>query len=132
MRYVRGSHRWPSFFKPNAFAGRTSLDQLGLAADDEDQVPLPDIEGNPEGYDIVTHPSEPGDVIVHHSRLVHGSGPYYTSDVRRRAVWLRFAGDDVTWWFHRSAPPQPHHVHALCDGDPVDCDQFPVVWRAGA
>jgi len=130
MQYVRGSHRWPSFFKPNGFANQTPLDAYGLAEADEQQIPLPDIEGEREKYDIVTHPSEPGDVIVHHSRLVHGSGPNYSSDRRRRAVSLRYAGDDVRYWFHRSAPPQPHHVHSLRDGDPIECAQFPLVWDA--
>ena len=73
---------------------------------------------------------EPGDVIVHHSRLIHGSGPNYTTNVPRRAASLRYAGDDVTYFFQRSAPPQPHHQHSLKDGDVIDCEQFPVVWRA--
>jgi ectoine hydroxylase-related dioxygenase (phytanoyl-CoA dioxygenase family) len=130
MQYVRGSHRWPSFFKPNAFVTQSTLATFGVAQDAEEQSPLPDIEGHRDAYDIVTYPSEPGDVIVHHSRLVHGSGPNYTTDQRRRAVSMRYAGDDVTYWFHKSAPPQPHHRHTLRDGDPIDSEQFPVVWRA--
>ncbi|MEJ2088659.1 MAG: phytanoyl-CoA dioxygenase family protein [Gammaproteobacteria bacterium] len=131
MQYVRGSHRWPSFFKPNAFVTQSTLDSVGVAEVEEEQEPLPDIEGHRDQYDIIVHPSEPGDVIVHHSRLVHGSGPNYTMDSPRRAVSLRYAGDDVTYWFHKSAPPQPHHRHGLRNGDPIDCDQFPVVWRVG-
>ena len=131
MQYVRGSHRWPSFFKPNSFVTQAPLDVLGVTEAEEQQVPLPDIEGHRQDYDIVTHPSEPGDVIVHHSRLVHGSGPNFTA-ASRRAVSLRYAGDDVTYRFHRSAPPQPHHRHTLKDGDAIDCEQFPQVWRAGA
>lgn len=128
MEYVRGSHRWPGFFKPNAFISQQSLTSLGLAEDDDQQLPLPDIEGHRDEYDIVRYPSKPGDVIVHHSRLIHGAGPNYT-DHHRRAVSLRYAGDDVRYRFHRSAPPQPHHRHSLVDGDAIDCDQFPVVWR---
>lgn len=130
MQYVRGSHRWPSFFKPNAFVSQMTLDTAGMSGSEDHQQPLPDIEGHREDYDIVTHTSEPGDVIVHHSRLIHGSGPNYRADTPRRAVSLRYTGDDVTYWFHRSAPPQPHHRHALQDGDPIDCEQFPLVWRA--
>jgi len=44
-------------------------------------------EGNSEAYDIVTCSSNPGDVIVHHSRLVHGSGPNYTTE--RRRLWRK-------------------------------------------
>jgi ectoine hydroxylase-related dioxygenase (phytanoyl-CoA dioxygenase family) len=128
MRYVRGSHRWPQRFRPNAFASQVSLGALGLAQDAELE-PLPDIEGDPQAYDIVTYPSNPGDVIVHHSRLVHGSGPNYTTDRRRRATSVRYAGDDVRYAFRKSAPPQPHHRHSLKDGDRLAGEQFPVVWR---
>jgi ectoine hydroxylase-related dioxygenase (phytanoyl-CoA dioxygenase family) len=102
---------------------------MGPDLDDEAQVHLPDIEGNEGDYDIVTYPSRPGDVIVHHSNLIHGSRPNYLTDRTRRAVSFRYAGDDVTYHFHKSAPPQPHQKHALKDGDILDCDQFPVVWR---
>ena len=130
MRYVRGSHRWGTFFKANVFVSQTSIgDLMPEACDEENQVQLPDIEGNPDQYDILTHPSEPGDVIVHHSNLIHGSGPNYRGDVTRRAVSFRYAGDDVRYRFHRSAPPQPHHTYELKDGDRIDSEQFPVVWR---
>ena len=131
MRYVRGSHRWGTFFKANVFVSQTSIGELmSEASDEENQIQLPDIEGNPDQYDIVTYPSEPGDVIVHHSNLIHGSGPNYRGDVTRRAVSFRYAGEDVRYRFHRSAPPQPHHDYQLSDGDPIDSEQFPVVWRA--
>jgi ectoine hydroxylase-related dioxygenase (phytanoyl-CoA dioxygenase family) len=131
MRYVRGSHLWGSFFKTNNFAsqGQRRLWPDGSTAE-EGQIPLPDIEGNEGEYDIVTYPSNPGDVIVHHSNLIHGSGPNYRDDRTRRAVSFRYAGDDVRYRFHRSAPPQPHHRHDLRDGDMLDSDQFPVVWRS--
>ena len=129
MRYVRGSHRWGTFFKANVFVSQTSIGELmPEASDEEGQVQLPDIEGNPDAYDIVTYPSNPGDVIVHHSNLIHGSGPNYTADLNRRAVSFRYTGDDVRYRFHRSAPPQPHHSYDLKDGDIIDSDQFPVVW----
>ena len=133
MRYVRGSHQWGTFFKANVFVSQDSIGSLMPEAEDEEgQIQLPDIEGNPDAYDIITHPSEPGDVIVHHSNLIHGSGPNYRGDTTRRAVSFRYAGDDVTYRFHKSVPPQPHHKYDLKDGDPIDSDQFPVVWRAEA
>lgn len=130
MKYVRGSHRWKQNFKPNGFAAQAPLDQLGITEAEPDQVPLPDIEGHPGDYDIVTYTSEPGDVIAHHYRTIHGSGPNYTANLRRRALALSYAGGDTSYYFRKSAPPQPHHKHALHNGDPLDSDQFPVVWRA--
>ncbi|MDY7103652.1 MAG: phytanoyl-CoA dioxygenase family protein [Actinomycetota bacterium] len=123
MRYVRGSHRWGSFFRPNTFVSQDATYQ------GEELAPLPDIEGNEGDYDIVTIPSQPGDVIVHHSNLVHGSKPNYDVTTPRLAGSFRYAGDDVRYKFHPSAPPQPHHRHDLGEGDAIDSDQFPVVWR---
>lgn len=123
MRYVRGSHRWGTFFLPN---GLVSQEPTG---EGEGMVRLPDIEGNENEYDIVTITSEPGDVIVHHSNLIHGSKPNYDTTKARMAASFRYAGDDVRYVFHASAPPQPHHRHNLVDGDVLDSDQFPVVWR---
>ena len=51
------------------------------------------------------------------------------NDPEKPAQAKRVTGDDVTYWYHRSAPPQPHHQHKLRDGDSIDSDQFPVVWR---
>lgn len=123
MRYVRGSHRWGSFFRPNTFISQDAM------YEGEELQPLPDIEGNEGDYDIATIPSEPGDVIVHHSNLIHGSKPNYDLTTPRMAGSFRYAGDDVRYQFHPSAPPQPHHHHDLTDGDEIDCAQFPVVWR---
>ena len=131
MRYVRGSHKWGTYFKANIFVAQNSIGSLLEGTDDEEgQVQLPDIEGEPDKYDIITYPSTPGDVIVHHSNLIHGSGPNYRSDLTRRAVSFRYAGDDVRYRFHASVPPQPHHRYELNNGDVIDCEQFPVVWRA--
>jgi ectoine hydroxylase-related dioxygenase (phytanoyl-CoA dioxygenase family) len=133
MRYVRRSHRWGSFFRANIFVGQTSLGTAGTGMEDEaGQLQLPDIEGNEDKYDIVTYPSNPGDVIVHHSNLIHGAGPNYRADRTRRAVSFRYAGEDVRYRFHRSAPPQPHHKHNLQDGDPIESSQFPLVWPVKA
>ncbi|MEZ5226333.1 MAG: phytanoyl-CoA dioxygenase family protein [Acidimicrobiales bacterium] len=123
MRYVRGSHRWGTFFQPNSFVSQMPT------YEGEGLVRVPDIEGNEDAYDIVTITSDPGDVIVHHSNLIHGSKPNYGATTPRWAASFRYAGDDVRYRFHPSAPPQPHHHHDLREGDVIDCDQFPVVWR---
>jgi len=128
MRYVRGSHRWPARYKPNAFVSRTAIDQLGIGESEPDQQDLPDIEGNLDDYDVVTYTSEPGDVIVHHLNLVHGSGPNYTRDRMRRAVSVTLAGEDAVFWFKPSAPPQPHQTHGFENGQPLGTEPFVRVW----
>lgn len=120
MGYVRGSHRW-DLHAPNAFVGQAT-------APDSELPSLPDIEGNEADYDIVYYDAEPGDVIVHDYRLVHGARGNTSLDRPRRAVSLRFAGDDATVLHRPSAPPEfPVDPH-LKDGDPLDGETYPVVW----
>ena len=121
MGYVRGSHHW-DLYSPNAFISQD-------VAEDAELPVLPDIEGFEADYDIVYFDVEPGDVIVHDYRLAHGSRGNTSLDRTRRAVSLRFAGDDVTALRRSSAPAEFPIDANLKDGDPLDSDTYPVVWR---
>ncbi|HEY4112846.1 MAG TPA: acyl-homoserine-lactone synthase [Rhizomicrobium sp.] len=118
--YLRGSHRWGREFAPNVFMAQTRLP--GSAGDD-----LDDIEERLSAFDTITFETHPGDVIVHHFRTVHGAGGNL-SDHPRRALSLRYAGEDMRFRRRPGAPEQPHHRHSLRDGDRLDSRQFPVVW----
>lgn len=120
MGYVRGSHLW-DLHSPNAFISQTTSGDHGLPS-------LPDIEGHEPDYDIVYFDVEPGDVIVHNYRTAHGARGNTSLDRRRRAVSLRFAGDDATV-LHRASAPAEFPMHpSLRDGDPLDSETYPVVW----
>jgi ectoine hydroxylase-related dioxygenase (phytanoyl-CoA dioxygenase family) len=121
VEYVKGSHRWGKRFKAVSFDPDQQYE--------EDLPPVPDIEGNREAYDIVRFDMQPGDVTLHHGLTLHGAPPNGRPDARRRAYIQRFAGDDVTY------NPRPNLQKMLRDpgiapGAPLDCDLFPVVWRA--
>ena len=121
MGYVRGSHLW-DLHAPNAFISQTISGDTGLPS-------LPDIEGHESDYDILYFDVDPGDVIVHNYRLVHGSRGNTSINRTRRAVSLRFAGDDATSLRRASAPEEFPIAPNLADGDPLDSKTFPVVWR---
>ena len=59
--------------------------------------PLPDFENNDNIYNWLNWETEPGDVILFHPLVIHGSGGNQTSNQRRRALAMRFLGDDVVW-----------------------------------
>jgi ectoine hydroxylase-related dioxygenase (phytanoyl-CoA dioxygenase family) len=122
MQYVRGSHRDGKLYQPNVFVSQTPLP----GAQGE---PLPDIEGHMADYDIVHFDVEPGDVIVHHYRTIHGAGGNHSRYQVRRAASLRYCGDDIRFRARPWAPRQLHHTHQLSDGDPLGGPDFPVVWR---
>jgi hypothetical protein len=121
MMYVRGSHRDGKLYQPNVFVAQTPLP----GAQGE---PLPDIEGHMEDYDMVQFDVEPGDVIVHHYKTLHGAGANHSRYQVRRAVSLRYCGDDIRFCTRPWAPKQLHHTQRLSDGDPLSAPDFPVVW----
>jgi hypothetical protein len=121
MQYVRGSHRDGKLYQPNVFVSQTPLP----GAEGE---PLPDIEGHLTDYDIVHFDVEPGDVIVHHYRTIHGAGGNHSRYQVRRAASLRYCGDDIRFRTRPWAPKQLHHRARLRDGEPLGGPDFPVVW----
>lgn len=121
MGYVRGSHLWDKSFLPNNFVTQNTFES-GLGGTVE-RVRLPDIEHHPDDFDLVYFDVEPGDVIVHHTRTVHGSGGNSTLGRRRRALSIRYCGDDARWL--ASGPFQGAEVRA---GERVDPAVFPPCW----
>jgi ectoine hydroxylase-related dioxygenase (phytanoyl-CoA dioxygenase family) len=121
MQYWRGSHRDGKLYQPNVFIAQTTFPGA------EGEL-LPDIEGQLDDYDIVHFDVEPGDVLVHHYRTVHGAGGNHTRYQVRRAASLRYCGDDIRFCTRPWAPRQLHHTHRLQDGEPLSGPDFPVVW----
>ena len=83
MLYLRGSHRDGKLFQPNVFISQTPLPGA------QGEL-LPDIERHMEEYDVVHFDAEPGDVIVHHYRTVHGAGGNTSRYQVRRAASIRY------------------------------------------
>ncbi|MEZ5279357.1 MAG: phytanoyl-CoA dioxygenase family protein [Acidimicrobiales bacterium] len=128
MGYVIGSHLWGKTFKPSDFSTETGTSRIpGISYDDLED--LPDIEANPLAYDVRHFPAEPGDVIVHDWRMLHGSTGNKTADRIRRAASVRYAGDDVVFRQRASSPEPFRHTTGLADGDSLDgAARFPRVW----
>lgn len=122
VEYIQGSHRWGKWFQAVSF-------NPSRRYENEEFEPMPDIEGRRNDYDIVTFDTEPGDVVVQHLLTVHHA-PGNASDRRRRAIAVRYAGDDATYAVRRRNPPLPVE-HSLRHGDRLDSDLFPAI-RFGA
>lgn len=123
LGYVRGSHLWGRRYKPNIFM--SSLTVPTAEGDD-----LPDIDNNEADYDIVYFDVEPGDVVVHHFRTVHGSHGNASTTQARRAASLRYVGENVRFRRRPGAPAQPHRpLEHWADGAELCDPWFPLVWR---
>ena len=122
MRYLRGSHKDGRDYQPNVFVSRAPLP--GAVGEK-----LPDIDADPAAFGAVHFDTEPGDIIVHHYKTVHGTGGNTSRYQVRRAASLRYCGDDIRFRSRPYAPRQLHHKARLTDGDPLSGPDFPVVWR---
>ena len=118
VEYIRGSHRWGRWFEAVSFNPNRSY------ASGEFE-PIPDIQAHRADYDIVCYDTRPGDVVVQHLLTVHHAGGNST-DRRRRAIAVRYAGDDATYAVRKRTPPLPVPI-ALAHGDALDSELFPVV-----
>ncbi len=72
---------------------------------------------------------DPGDALFFHGMIVHVA-PGNFGRQRRRALSTRWTGDDARF---RRSPGEisvPTVLPDLADGARLDCERFPVVWRA--
>jgi ectoine hydroxylase-related dioxygenase (phytanoyl-CoA dioxygenase family) len=110
VSYARGSHLWGTIFRDRNYRNGSGP-----------EVPPP------ADMDIVTWELDPGDVVVHHPLTLHGSPGNSTAATRRRALSVRYAGDDIR--FH---PKEPNFMSTngiplpdLAEGAPLDHEMFP-------
>lgn len=126
LEFVAGSHRWHKWFRPQRFATGELRD-----GDDENWEILPDIEAEREKYPIIGWEMEPGDCLVFHGLTLHGAAGNL-QPTARRVLSTRWTGDDAVFQRRsgKMSPPVPL-TDAPADGGPIDCPNFPVVWRDG-
>jgi ectoine hydroxylase-related dioxygenase (phytanoyl-CoA dioxygenase family) len=129
----KGSHRWSSWFQPQSFSSNPrAREPEHTFADQFD--PLPDLDADPETYVQLCWELGPGDLILHHPRTVHGASGNRSSSQRRRAIAMRYTGDDA-----RYDPRPGNFVSMTVDlglledpgiaaGSRLDCKLFPQVW----
>jgi ectoine hydroxylase-related dioxygenase (phytanoyl-CoA dioxygenase family) len=88
LLYVKGSHRWPQRFKA------ISPDYVS-AIIDETMDNVPDINVEPEKYDLLHWDMRPGDILMFHPLTLHGSNGNHSRRVAAAAHW-RCAGPATT------------------------------------
>jgi ectoine hydroxylase-related dioxygenase (phytanoyl-CoA dioxygenase family) len=121
VRYVAGSHRDRTKFRPGTFVTDVSFG-------DPDAIDVPDYDDErvAGAARIVGFDTEPGDVVIHQARTIHGAGGNASATTRRRAISVRYAGDGTTY---QPAPglAKPHH-EGMVAGTPLDPDACPLAW----
>jgi ectoine hydroxylase-related dioxygenase (phytanoyl-CoA dioxygenase family) len=117
LEYVRGSHRWPNRFKA------ITPDHNAFMVDPDLEDP-PDVDADRAAYDLVSWAMDPGDVLIFHPLVVHGSSGNRYGARRRRALATRWLGDDVCYDPRPATMPLPPD-HGLVAGDVFAGPMFP-------
>jgi len=121
VRYVAGSHHDRTKFRPGTFVTDVSFG-------DADAVDVPDYDDErvAGAARIISFDTEPGDVVVHHARTIHGAGGNASATTRRRAISVRYAGDGTTY---EPAPglAKSHH-EGMVVGAALDPTACPLAW----
>lgn len=119
LLYVKGSHKWPHRFKA------LSPDYVA-AIIDESMDDIPDINADPGKYELLHWDMEPGDILMFHPLTLHGSFGNKSRTTPRRALALRWTGDDVTYQPHAKRMPI-HYKHDSVPGGPLRGAAFPII-----
>ncbi len=132
LEFVAGSHgsagdsdRGATWYMPRSFIDdRARWFPEGTLAD------LPDVDGNPDEFEILGWALEPGDAVLFNMLTLHGAGGV-SGDTRRRVLSVRMLGDDMVHapraW--TTSPPFDGLVNELPAGAPMDHPLFPVLWE---
>jgi len=122
LQFISGSHLWGRRFVPRRFIDQTPYGE----ADDRFEL-LPDGEELVDGHQVIGWDVEPGDVVAFHYRTLHGA-PGNSLSTRRRAVSLRWLGDDARFGVRPWATSPPFEPNGLVEGGPLgDDSRFPLV-----
>ena len=122
LRVVAGSHRWDKPILPVRW-----LDNGSFYPGEGDYHPVPDPDNEP-GMRVLEWAMEPGDAVLFDFRAAHGARGNPAATRRRRALSLRWVGDDARYVERpgRTSPPYPGH--GMTAGQRLREDWFPVVW----
>jgi ectoine hydroxylase-related dioxygenase (phytanoyl-CoA dioxygenase family) len=149
VEYVRGSHSWGTVFAPfvdgpitvgeiPSDAARQRAIELkdGSTRQGTSDLPIPDIEGHRDDYDIVSFDVEPGDAIVFYANICHkGQGNTAEATEPRVSVIARYCGGDATYAIRTPAAEFPINPPAdSVHGTPLRdyAENFPKVWPVAA
>lgn len=116
LQFIAGSHLWGRRFVPRRF-----IDHTPYGAADERFELLPSEDDLLAGQTVRAWDVEPGDVLAFHFRTLHGA-PGNELATRRRAVSLRWLGDDARFGVRPWTTSPPYEPNDLVPGGRLDGD----------
>ena len=98
LSFVPGSHHLKSVFKQYNFGDlnperKKNVDQVDFS--DIAEQEFPDINADPERFNVVSWDVQPGDCIAFNGRTMHGGSGKLDGDCDLRVFTTKWVGDDV-------------------------------------
>ena len=121
LRFVRGPHTPTEIYRQMSFNPEKEYDNVSAKL-----TPPPDIDANPDQFDVITCELAPGDTLVWNSRMLH-SAPGNHLNTRRGALSSSWLGDDVTYHNVPQQTDPPDRGENLVEGGSMECESFPRV-----
>lgn len=123
LRVVPRSHADDVLYAPVEFsAGDSTIGEQG------DLEPVPDIDADPERFEVRSWAVTEGTAIAFDSRLLHATGREPVSGRPFRRISTRWASPATRYLDRGSHVANFWHIlpHGLSSGDPIACDVFPL------
>ncbi len=120
--FIAGSHLWRRTFTPERFNGRP------LYGEGDVYEPLPDIGADRSSFDIRGWDLAPGDAICFHFLTVHGAPANRSLAASRRAISVRWIGDDARFARRPGPTSPPFSDITLVPGEEMTAKEFPLCW----
>lgn len=122
LRCIGGSHMWEKPVLPTRW-----LSEENFYAKSDQYMDIPDPDDDPEKYNILEWPMEPGDAVAFNFKILHGARGN-VSPIRRRAFSLRLLGDDARYISRPGPTSPPFPGHNMNDGERLREDWFPIIY----
>ena len=123
LRFIAGSHKWNKDVRPVSWN-----DNSDFYENKTDWIDVPDPDGvDQKNMKVLEWEMEPGDCVLFHFRTVHGARGNSSTE-RRRALSVRWIGDDARYIDRGARTSPPFEGHGMIEGDRLREDLFPVMY----
>ena len=132
IAFVRGSHLWDRLFLRVYFKDHAVAAPPGWVNGKYYEAP-PDIEADPESFDLVAFDVEPGDCLMFDMRTLHGALAETVPDRTIRRYSLRMTAEDGRISYRGDWAKAERAIFEAAghrEGDSLDSPFFPRLWQA--
>lgn len=132
ISFVKGSHLWGRHFLRTFFAEHKTVGEAGTVNGVLYEDP-PDIDADPNAYDLVSFDLEAGDCLFFDIRTLHGARDTIVTNRDSMRFTTRFAAEDARIEYRGDWAKGERAIFEAAghkEGDALDSAFFPRLWEA--